>query len=107
MTAATVKPRIRNCFRGTLRAWSGRQNPSIASRAELTTRIRATSHKALPLKPVLFAAAISLRAGLVAFCQGTHDRDQASLGAKYLDAPTDRLDLQGVRLHVRDSLAPA
>jgi pimeloyl-ACP methyl ester carboxylesterase len=80
-----------------------RQNPSNSCRAKLATRISATSQKAVPLKFLVIATGVLLIVGLLAFYLWTPDRDRASLEAKYLDAPTDMLEVDGVRLHVRDS----
>ena len=40
---------------------------------------------------------------LIAFWLWTPDIDRATLEARYLDAPADRVEVAGVRLHVRDS----
>jgi pimeloyl-ACP methyl ester carboxylesterase len=40
---------------------------------------------------------------VVAFWLWTPDKDRAVLEAKYLNAPTDMIEVAGVRLHVRDS----
>ncbi|OYY66689.1 MAG: alpha/beta hydrolase [Burkholderiales bacterium 28-67-8] len=40
---------------------------------------------------------------LIALCLWTPDIDRATLEARYLDAPADRVEVAGVRLHVRDS----
>ena len=52
---------------------------------------------------MLVAAIIGLAVALTAAGLWTPDKDLASLEAKYLDAPGDRVDVAGVRLHVRDS----
>ena len=40
---------------------------------------------------------------LIALWLWTPDIDRATLEARYLDAPTDLVELAGMRLHVRDS----
>ena len=56
-----------------------------------------------PLKLAVVAATVSLVVVVLLFWLWTPDRPRAALEAKYLNAPTDMLDVAGLRLHVRDS----
>ena len=60
-------------------------------------------HEGRRLKAILIAAIAGLAVALIAAWLWTPDQDRASLEAKYLGAPGDRVDVDGVRLHVRDS----
>ena len=55
------------------------------------------------MKLAVIAASVSLIVVVLLFWLWTPDRSRASLEAKYLNAPTDMLDVAGLRLHVRDS----
>ena len=49
------------------------------------------------------AGSLVILLALLAFWLWTPDRDRASLETAYLQAPTDLIEVDGVRLHVRDS----
>jgi pimeloyl-ACP methyl ester carboxylesterase len=55
------------------------------------------------LKPTALATTAMWIALLIALWLWTPDIDRATLEARYLDAPTDLVELAGMRLHVRDS----
>jgi pimeloyl-ACP methyl ester carboxylesterase len=55
------------------------------------------------LKAAVIAGAVLLLLIGLGFWLWTPDKSRASLEAKYLEAPGDLLDVDGVRLHVRDS----
>lgn len=55
------------------------------------------------LKSALVVGCLVLILALLAFWLWTPDRDLAELDAAYLQAPGDRIEVAGTRLHVRDS----
>jgi len=55
------------------------------------------------LKTSLATGAFLLLLALIAFWLWTPDKDRADLEARYLQSPSDIIEIAGVRLHVRDS----
>ena len=53
------------------------------------------------------ATTLTILLALAAFWVWTPDRDPADLAARYQRAPTDRVEVLGATLHVRDDVAVA
>ncbi len=69
----------------------------------MSSPLRSTPRESLHLKLAVLSGSVLLLVLIVAYWLWTPDKDLASLEARYLAAPGDLIDIDGMRLHLRDS----